>query len=119
MAMNPLKEMIPSNKKGRRWYVLNKKGEGTVIGLVYESCQEYVYMVHLFPSLLSFLFLSQPVLADHTPFTLYLSTRTYLQLFVLCALFPTRPCHRVTKRVTFPFFIYSSPSRQPRSLFIS
>ena len=38
------------------------------------KCQEYVYMVHLFPSLLPFLFLFQPVLMDYTPFTLYLST---------------------------------------------
>ena len=69
-------------------------------------CQEYVYMVHLFPSLLPFLFLSQPVLTDYTPFTLYLSTRTYLQSFVLCAPFPTRLRHRVTKRVTFPFYLF-------------
>ena len=39
-----------------------------------EICQEYVHMVHLFPPLLPFLFLSQPVLTDYTPFTLYLST---------------------------------------------
>ena len=72
-------------------------------------CQEYAYMVHLFPSLFPFLFLSQPVLADHTPFSLYLSTRTDLQSFVLCAPFPTRPRHRVTKRVTFPFLFIPRP----------
>ena len=72
-------------------------------------CQEYVYMVHLFPSLLPFLFLSQPILTGYTPFTLYLSTRTYLQSFVLCAPFPTRPRHCVTKRVTFPFLFIPRP----------
>ena len=46
----------------------------SVLGQEQGICQEYLYMVHLFPSLLLFLFLSQPVLTDYTPFTLYLST---------------------------------------------
>ena len=37
VAMNPLKEMIPSNKKRRGWNVLNQEGERAIIGSMYES----------------------------------------------------------------------------------
>ena len=74
--------------------------------LLHRHCQEYVYMVHLFHFLLPFLFLSQPVLTNYTLFTLYLSTWMYLQSFVLCVLFLACPCHRVTRRVTFPFYLF-------------
>ena len=51
MAMNPLKEMILSNKKGRRWYVLNEKGEGTVVGSVYESALRVVFTERLYETM--------------------------------------------------------------------
>ena len=63
-------------------------------------------MVHLFPFISAFFLLLQPILTDCTPFTLYLSTRTYLQLFVPCVPFLTHPRHRVTKHVTFPFYLF-------------
>ena len=46
--MYPLKEMIPSNKKGRRWYVLNKEGERAIIGSVYESLLRVVFTKRLY-----------------------------------------------------------------------
>ena len=52
MAMNPLKEMIPSNKKGRRWYVLNEKGEGSVIGSVYEYTLRVVFTKRLYEAMI-------------------------------------------------------------------
>ena len=52
MAMNPLKEMIPSNKKGRRWHVLNEKGEGSVIGSVYESTLRVVFTKRLYEAMI-------------------------------------------------------------------
>ena len=48
MAMNPLKEMIPSNKKGRRWYVLDEKREGAVIGLMNKSSLRVVFTKRLY-----------------------------------------------------------------------
>ena len=48
MAMNPLKEMVPSNKKRRRWYVLNKKGEGSIACSVYESTLRIVFTKRLY-----------------------------------------------------------------------
>ena len=50
--MNPLKEMIPSNKKGRRWYVLNKKGKGAVVGLMYESAFRIVFTERLYEAMI-------------------------------------------------------------------
>ena len=50
--MNPLKEMIPSNKKGRRWYVLNEKGEGSVIGSMYESTLRVVFAKRLYEAMI-------------------------------------------------------------------
>ena len=47
IAMNPLKEMIPSNKKRRGWYVLNKKGEGSIVGPMYESALRVVFSKRL------------------------------------------------------------------------
>ena len=47
MAMNPLKEMVTSNKKRRRWYVLDEKGEGSIIGSVYESTLRIVFTKRL------------------------------------------------------------------------
>ena len=47
MAMNPLKEMIPSNKKGRRWCVLNKNGEWMVTGSMNEFTLRKVFAKRL------------------------------------------------------------------------
>ena len=52
MAMNPLKEMIPCNKKGRRWYVLNEKGGGAVIGSAYESALRVVFTERLYEAMI-------------------------------------------------------------------
>ena len=52
MAMNPLKEMIPSNKKGRRWYVLNEKGEGSVIGSMNKSALRVVFTKRLYETMI-------------------------------------------------------------------
>ena len=43
VAMNPLKEMIPSNKKRRGWNVLNQKGKGAIIGSMDESTLRVVF----------------------------------------------------------------------------
>ena len=48
VAMNPLKEMIPSNKKRRGWNVLNQKGERAVIGSMYESTLRVVFTKRLY-----------------------------------------------------------------------
>ena len=45
--MNPLKEMVTSNKNRRGWYVLNEKGEGAVIGPMNESTLRVVFIKRL------------------------------------------------------------------------
>ena len=50
--MNPLKEMIPSNKKRRGWYVLNEKGEGSIIGSMYESTLRVVFTERLYEAMI-------------------------------------------------------------------
>ena len=45
--MNPLKEMVTSNKDRRGWYVLNEKGEGSVIGPMNESTLRVVFTKRL------------------------------------------------------------------------
>ena len=52
MTMNPLKEMIPSNKKGRRWYILNEKGEGSVIGSMNESTLRMAFTKRLYETII-------------------------------------------------------------------
>ena len=52
VAMNPLKEMIPSNKKRRGWNILNQKGEGAVIGSMYESTLRVVFTKRLYESMI-------------------------------------------------------------------
>ena len=52
VAMNPLKEMIPGNKKRRGWNVLNQKGERTVIGSMYESTLRVVFTKRLYKSMI-------------------------------------------------------------------
>ena len=47
MAMNPLKEMVTSNKNGRSWYVLNEKGERAVIGPMDKSALRVVFTERL------------------------------------------------------------------------
>ena len=46
--MNPLKEMVTSNKKRRGWYVLNKKGERSIIGSMDESTLGVVFAERLY-----------------------------------------------------------------------
>ena len=48
MTMNPLQEMVTSNKKRRGWYVLDEKGEGSIIGLMYESTLRIVFTKRLY-----------------------------------------------------------------------
>ena len=50
--MNPLKEMIPSNKKRRGWYVLNKEGEWAIVGSMYESTLRVVFTEGLYESMI-------------------------------------------------------------------
>ena len=45
--MNPLKEMVTSNEKRRGWYVLDEKGEGSIIGSMYESTLRIVFSKRL------------------------------------------------------------------------
>ena len=45
--MNPLKEMVTSNENRRSGYVLNEKGEGTVIGPMNESTLRVVFTKRL------------------------------------------------------------------------
>ena len=52
VAMNPLKEMIPSNKKRRSWNVLNQKGERAIIGSMYESTLRVVFTKRLYESMI-------------------------------------------------------------------
>ena len=52
VAMNPLKEMIPSNKKRRCWNVLDQKGERAVIGSMYESTLRVVFTKGLYESMI-------------------------------------------------------------------
>ena len=52
MAMNPLKEMVTSNKKRRGWYVLNEKGEWPIIGSVYESTLRVVFTKRLYEAVI-------------------------------------------------------------------
>ena len=52
MAMNPLKEMIPSNKERRGWYVLNEKGEGLIISPMYEPALRVVFTERLYESMI-------------------------------------------------------------------
>ena len=51
MAMNPLKEMVTSNKK-RGWYVLNEKGKWPIIGSVYESTLRVVFTKRLYEAVI-------------------------------------------------------------------
>ena len=46
--MNPLKEMVTSNKKRRGWHVLNEKGEGSIIGSMDESTLRVVFTKRLY-----------------------------------------------------------------------
>ena len=46
--MNPLKEMVTSNKQRRGWYVLNEKGEGTIIGSINKSTFGVVFTERLY-----------------------------------------------------------------------
>ena len=48
VAMNPLKEMIPSIKKRRGWNVLDQKGERAVTGSVHESTLRVVFTKGLY-----------------------------------------------------------------------
>ena len=50
--MNPLKEMIPSNKKGRSGYVLDEEKEGSVIGTMNESPFRIVFTKRLYESMI-------------------------------------------------------------------
>ena len=50
--MNPLKEMVTSNKQRRGWYVLNEKGEGTIIGLMNESTLRVVFAKRLYEAVI-------------------------------------------------------------------
>ena len=52
MAMNPLKEMIPSNKKRRGWYVLDEKGEGAIVGSMYKSTLRVVFTERLYEAMI-------------------------------------------------------------------
>ena len=52
VAINPLKEMIPSNKKRRAWNVLNQEGEGTVVGSVNKSSLRVVFTERLYESMI-------------------------------------------------------------------
>ena len=45
--MNPLKEMVTSNENRRSGYVLNEKGEGVIIGPMYESTLRVVFTKRL------------------------------------------------------------------------
>ena len=52
VAMNPLKEMIPSNKKRRGWNVLDQKGERTIVGSVHKSTLRVVFTKRLYKSMI-------------------------------------------------------------------
>ena len=52
VAINPLKEMIPSNKKGRAWNVLNQKGERAVVGSMDKSSLRVVFTERLYESMI-------------------------------------------------------------------
>ena len=52
VAMNPLKEMIPSNKKRRGWNVLNQKGERAIISSMYKSTLRVVFAKRLYESMI-------------------------------------------------------------------
>ena len=46
--MNPLEEMITSNKKRRGWYVLDEKSERPIIGSMDESTLRVVFTKRLY-----------------------------------------------------------------------
>ena len=50
--MNPLEEMITSNKKRRGWYVLDEKGERPIIGSMDESTLRVVFTKRLYKSVI-------------------------------------------------------------------
>ena len=50
--MNPLKEMVTSNKQRRGWYVLNKEGKGTIIGSMNESTLRVVFTERLYKTVI-------------------------------------------------------------------
>ena len=50
--MNPLKEMVTSNKKRRGWNVLNEEGEGSIIGLMNESTLRVVFTERLYEAVI-------------------------------------------------------------------
>ena len=50
--MNPLKEMVTSNKKRRGWYILDEKGEGSIIGSLYESTLRIVFTKRLYEAMI-------------------------------------------------------------------
>ena len=52
MAMNPLKEMVTSNKKRRGWYLLDKKGERPIVGLMHESTLRVVFTKRLYEAVI-------------------------------------------------------------------
>ena len=52
VAINPLEEMIPSNKKRRAWNVLNQEGERAVVGSMYESSLRVVFTERLYESMI-------------------------------------------------------------------
>ena len=52
VAMNPLKEMIPSNKKRRSWNILDQEGERAIIDSVHESTPRVVFTKRLYKSMI-------------------------------------------------------------------
>ena len=50
--MNPLKEMVTSNKKRRGWYVLNEEGERSIIGSMNESTLRVVFTKRLYETMI-------------------------------------------------------------------
>ena len=50
--MNPLKEVITSNKKRRSWYVLNEEGERPIIGSVNKSTLRVVFTERLYEAVI-------------------------------------------------------------------
>ena len=49
--MNPLKEMVTSNKQRRGWYVLNEKREGMILGPMNESTLGVVFTERLYETM--------------------------------------------------------------------
>ena len=50
--MNPLKEVIPSNKKRRGWYVLDEEGEWPIICSVDKSTLRVVFTERLYEAVI-------------------------------------------------------------------